>query len=157
LGCSRIPDNGANWVPLPPNQSPFGAESVFSFYAPTDRAPGSNLLAPEQRLLNAQELTSRLNLANGMRWNAATETQGVDNLDRAGCNVQPLVDAYWRSPRDFADQLSQRYFRGAMPPTLRANLEQLIREPSWDARDRYEGPLVMLDFALGTPYFGVVK
>jgi hypothetical protein len=40
---------------------------------------------------------------------------------------------------------------------LRANLEQLIREPSWDPQDRYEGPLVMLDFALGTPYFGVVK
>ena len=48
---------------------------------------------------------------------------GWSNFSR---NVQPLVDAYWRSPRDFADQLSQRYFRGAMPPTLRANLEQLM-------------------------------
>jgi uncharacterized protein (DUF1800 family) len=157
LGCSRFPDNGGNWIPLPPNQPPFGAMSVFSFYAPTDRAPGSNLLAPEQRLLNAQELTSRLNLANGMRWNAATETQGVDNFVRAGCDVRPLVDAYWRSPRDFADQLSQRYFRGAMPPTLRANIEQLIREPAWNTSDRNEGPLVLLDFALGTPYFGVIK
>ena len=157
LGCSRFPVDPNGWTGVPPNQSPFSAESVFSYYAPTDRAPGSNLLAPEQRLLTAQELTSRLNQGNGYRWNWKQNRSSLDAFVAAGCEVQPLVDAYARSPRDFSDYVAPRYFRGAMPPTLRTNIEQLIRQPQWNVNDPYEGPLLMLDFALSTPYFGVIK
>jgi uncharacterized protein (DUF1800 family) len=157
LGCSRFPVNPDGWTGGPPNQTPFSAESVFSYYAPTDRAPGSNLLAPEQRLLTAQELTNRLNQGNGFRWNWKQNRSSLDAFVEAGCTVQPLIDAYARSPRDFSDFLAPRYFRGAMPPTLRTNIEQLIRQPQWNVNDPYEGPLLMLDFALSTPYFGVIK
>jgi hypothetical protein len=44
-----------------------------------------------------------------------------------------------------------------MPPTLRTTIEQLIRQPQWNVNDPYEGPMRMLDFALSTPYFGVIK
>jgi uncharacterized protein (DUF1800 family) len=157
LECTRFPDNNDGWINPSPNQQPFDAESVFSFYAPTDRAPGSNLLAPEQKLLNAQELQARLGQASNFRWDQRNQRHGLDNFNRAGCKVQPLIDAYAKSPRDFSDFLSQRYFRGAMPPTLRTNLEQLIRQPQWDVNDASEGALIMLDFALSTPYFGVIK
>ena len=156
LGCITVPTS-SNSVPLPPNQAPFNAESVFSYYAPTDRAPGSNLLAPEQRLLNASELTSRLNLAYSMRWDPVAQQATVNAFVQAGCNAQELVDAYARSARSFSDFLSERYFRGAMPPTLRTGLEQLIAKPQWDARFPIEGSIRMLDYALFSPYFGVIK
>lgn len=159
LGCERIPRN-SDWshLPLPPNQNPFAAESVFSFYAPTDRAPGSNLLAPEQRLVNATELTFRLNLVSGMkRREPSSNTHSLKFLEDAGCEVSEVVDAYRRSPRNFNDWMSARFFRGAMPPTLRGNIEQLIREPQWDTSDPIDGPLRMLDYALAGPYFGVIR
>jgi uncharacterized protein (DUF1800 family) len=156
LGCTRVPAQ-QTWIPLPPNQTPFNAESVFSFYAPTDRAPGSNLLAPEQRLLNASELTNRLNLANSLRWDPVAQQTSLAAFTQAGCEAQALVDAYAASPRSYIDWLSDRYFRGAMPPTLRNNLEQLIAKPQWDARFPMEGALRMLDYALFSPFFGVIK
>jgi uncharacterized protein (DUF1800 family) len=156
LGCSKVPTS-SNWVALPPNQAPFNAESVFSYYAPTDRAPGSNLLAPEQRLLNASELTSRLNLAYGMRWDPAAQQVTVNAFNLAGCDAQALVDAYAASPRTYIDWLNERFFRGAMPPTLRTSMESMIAKPQWDARQPIEGTMRMLDYALFSPYFGVIK
>lgn len=156
LGCSRVP-SWSNSIALPPNQAPFNAESVFSYYAPTDRAPGSNLLAPEQRLLNASELTSRLNLAYSMRWDDAAQQVTLNAFTQAGCNAQALVDAYAASPRTYIDWLNERFFRGAMPPTLRTSMESMIAKPQWDARQPIEGAIRMLDYALFSPYFGVIK
>jgi hypothetical protein len=44
-----------------------------------------------------------------------------------------------------------------MPPTLRSNIEQLIRNPQWNAANISEGALRMLDYALASPYYGVIK
>lgn len=150
LGCTQVPLNmwGAN---LPQAQQPFFADSVFSFYAPTDRAPGSNLLAPEQRLLTSSEFSARLSFTTGMTW------ESVDNLRAAGCAVDALAQAYAASPAEFNNLLSQWYFRGAMPPILRNEIEDQIRQPAWDTRNPFRGPLYMLDYALSTPYFGVIK
>ncbi len=138
------------------SQPPFAQDSVFSFYTPFDRAPGSNLLAPEQRLVDASELTGRLNQANDLRYNRIARTNDLKPLTDAGCQVQPFIDAYTRSPKDYLDLLSSRYFRGAMPPTLRSNLEQMIQQPNWRGDDASEGAMRMLDLALATPYFGVI-
>lgn len=147
------PDN--YW--LVSGQRPFNPESVFSFYAPTDRAPGSNLLAPEQRLVDARELTTRLSEANGLRFNRTLKVNDLQPLRDAGCDIALFIDAYSRSPKDFLDLLGERFFRGAMPPTLRNNLEQMIRQPAWNATDMSEGAMRMLAFALATPNFGVIK
>ncbi len=156
MGCARFPVN--QWGPfLPQNQKPFAPESVFSFYAPTDRAPGSNLLAPEQKLVNASEFTGRLSLTQSVRWSASQQENRLKGLVDAGCNVEALLAAYGRSSRDFNDYLSTRFFRGAMPPTLRSNIEQLIQQPHWDTKDLAEGALRMFDFALTSPYYGVIK
>ena len=67
--------------------------------------------------------------------------------------------AFANSPRAFNDLLSARFFRGAMPPTLRSNIEQIMREPwpPWNKNDPFEGAMRMIGFALATPYFGVSK
>lgn len=157
LGCTKAPLANGDWLRLPGQQHPFSAESVFSFYAPTDRAPGSNLLAPEQRLVNGTELTTRLDWSSGFLWQSNSQPASLKNFNDAGCQVQPLIDAYAASPRQFNDWISERYFRGAMSPSLRSVIEQQIRQPEWDTSNPMFGAMRMFDLALTSPYFGVVK
>lgn len=159
MGCRTFPGNSWNGdAAVPGTQRPFNAESVFSFYAPTDRAPGSNLLAPEQRLLTAVQIRDRLTQGE---WPTSWQTSGrtYGPITAAGCGLDELRTAFVDSPRAFNDLLSARYFRGAMPPTLRSNIEQLMREtsPPWNRNDPQEGALRVLGLALTTPYFGVMK
>lgn len=158
MGCTRnlIATSDGLPVPLPQN---FGeAPNVFSYYLPTDRAPGSNLLAPEQRLATPGEMRDRLgrmdNWLGGPNWVGRSDKTFVD----ASCELPLFVQAFQASPKAFADLLSARYFRGAMPPTLRANLEQRMRaKASWDTTPADVGLLVLLSYALVTPYYGVQK
>ncbi len=155
IGCNRFPTN--EWGPfLPASQRPFSPISVFSFYAPTDRAPGSNLLAPEQKLVNASEFTERFSLVNRVRWDNLAQQNNWKALTNAGCGIDALVTAYNTSPRAFNDLLSEKFFRGAMPPTLRSNIEQLIQQTEWP-KDPAERTILMFDYALTSPYFGVIK
>lgn len=152
LSCKTFPEWDGGWIRTPDLQRPLSAESVFSYYAPTDKAPGSGLLSPEQKLINASELTMRFRLATETR-----EGESLRLLTTAGCDVNALINAYSTSPTAFNDFLSARFFRGAMPPTLRSNIEQLIRNPQWNAANISEGALRMLDYALASPYYGVIK
>jgi uncharacterized protein (DUF1800 family) len=161
MGCRTVP--ARNWNIDEPSftgsQNPFRPESVFSFYAPTDRAPGSNLLAPEQKLLTANDSRDRLSLSTWPVKYANNGTRSYELFTAAGCPLEPWRTAFAQSPRAFNDLLSNRFFRGAMPPTLRSNIEQMMKEvwPPWDRNDPTEGALKMIGFALATPYFGVIK
>lgn len=160
MGCRSFPGNSWNGdAAVPSTQRPFNAESVFSFYAPTDRAPGSNLLAPEQRLLTAVQIRDRLTQGEWPTSWQASSGRTYGPITAAGCGLDELRTAFVDSPRAFNDLLSARYFRGAMPPTLRSNVEQLMREtnPPWNRSDPQEGALRVLGLALTTPYFGVIK
>ena len=128
------------------SQQPFNADSVFSFYAPTDRAPGSNLLAPEQRLLNASELSSRL-----VGLTLTSEAQAI----AAGCDSARFAKAFSTSPQAFAELLSERYFRGAMPVVLRQNLIDLAPDIWGDTP--HEKAARLLLYALATPYYGAIR
>jgi uncharacterized protein (DUF1800 family) len=128
-----------------PAQRPFDPASVFSFYMPTDRAPGSNLLAPEQRLLTAEDLSWRLG-----GW-------VPDGVKRAGaaCDAGAFGRAYSNSPSAFADLVNERYFRGAMPATLRQNLIELAPTTWGNTPD--QKAISLLQYALATPYYGVIR
>ena len=89
------------------------APSVFSFYLPTDRAPGSLLLAPEQGLLNGGELSTRIGDL------AYYVDQGSAKLTEAGCQFEEFEQALVASPETFLDLASLRYFRGSLPPAHR--------------------------------------
>ncbi len=129
-----------------PTQNPYNAESVFSFYAPTDRAPGSNLLAPEQRLLNASELASRL---SGYTLASATAAAA------AGCDSATFSRALAVSPGTFINLVSERYFRGAMPVALRHHLTELA--PVVGGSSTHEQATRLLLYALASPYYGVIR
>lgn len=154
LGCQRIPTNGWGSA-LGSMQNPYWASSVFSFYAATDRAPGSRLLAPEQKLLNASELTSRLVSLANMRWQDGPSPGSDAAFTRGGCDVAQVYAAFAQSPKAFADWTEKRFFRGAMPPPLRRVVEQRVREASAATSDmRHQSALRILSFALTSPSFG---
>jgi len=67
MACRRNPKWGADGHYRVHQQMPNFAESVFGYYAPADRAPGSSLLAPEQRLLDVNEFRSRLREPEDLR------------------------------------------------------------------------------------------
>jgi uncharacterized protein (DUF1800 family) len=162
MGCTAFPSStwGAGNPAVSGTQRPFAQNSVFSYYAPTDRAPGSNLLAPEQRLATTEELRNRTNQASWpAQWDSTSQKQDVSRLRAAGCDIDGLSAAFFKSPTAYADHLSARYFRGAMPPTLRSNLTDImsLQWPPYNKTDPFEGALRMLNFATLTPYFGAMK
>ncbi|MFO1249838.1 MAG: DUF1800 family protein [Inhella sp.] len=160
LGCRQMPQTIWGATAFSEGQKPFSPESVFSFYAASDRAAGSNLLSPEQRLLTARELRDRITLPEWpTAWDPRSGTRSYLLYEPTGCDLAGLRAAFVSSPRAFNDYLTARYFRGAMPPTLRSNIEQLMREPwpPWNRDDPTEGALRLLGFALSTAYYGVSK
>ena len=150
LGCTAPLNWGDGNLLGLPGQQPFGPPSVFSFYLPTDRAPGSNLLAPEQKLLTTDELTQRL---GRLSWTLLGD--GAKTNMQSGCEVAAMGQAFAQSPKAFVDLVSARWFRGAMPPTLRSNLMALAVAQTWTTPD--QGAFTLLQYALSTPYFGVIK
>ena len=131
------------------NQQPFNPASVFSFYSPTYRAPGSLLLAPEQKLLTSQEFSGRLGGLSGI---ANTAPQ---NLSSAGCKLDEFATALSTSKRAFLNLASARYFRGSMPPPLRDSAEALVDQLTWMSPT--EKAASMIQFLLFSPAFGVIK
>jgi hypothetical protein len=120
LDCKKALRYSEGGVVQPNQQNALSPATVFGFYLPTDRAPGSNLLAPEQKLLNTSELSSRF---GGWALSALNDPLGTNN--DAGCQIDDLTKMLERSPREFVDSLNLRYFRGAMPPLLRTSILDL--------------------------------
>lgn len=149
LGCKATPFRPSSEALFRSvGQEPFFADSVFSFYAPSDTAPGSNLLAPEQRLLTGFEFVSRTGSLTDVQLNWGSA------LRDAGCDLQPFVQAASRSSNDLIDLIGQRWFRSALPAAQRSSIEAAWRSmshPSIEARVAYT-----IQFALVSPQFGAM-
>lgn len=151
LGCVRQP--AIPWAPEfryePIGQRAGGAPSVFSFYMPTDRVPGSGLLAPEQRLMNSEEFSNRLGLLTGI---VRDDAKAITD---AGCSVEEYVRAYEQSPRTLSALISKRFLRGVMSPPLRDAVEDVASSLTWASKT--EQALTGLLLALSSPSFGVMR
>lgn len=156
MGCKRTTHNNWNGIEYVDTtlQDPTSIPSVFSFYQATDRAPGSNLLAPGQKMLNTAVFTRLLETWTS-RFADPNNPSYQDNLTKTGCNIGELVNAFKSSPSVFLDLVSKRWFRGAMPESLRSILQSLIREQPWSSPE--QGAFNILSFALINPAFGVIK
>jgi uncharacterized protein (DUF1800 family) len=131
------------------DKHPLNAESVFNFYPPNHRAPGSNLLAPEQKSLLSSEFSSRLGRYGDWR--------DEQVLLAAGCDVEPFKRAIAKSDEALLDLISERYFRGAMSGTLRQGLKDGLAGQSWqrETPTRFLGAMVQM--ATFTPAMGAIK
>jgi uncharacterized protein (DUF1800 family) len=151
LECKKALRDSNGRVAVPREQNALDPSTVFGFYLPTDRAPGSNLLAPEQKLVNTNELSSRF---GGWPIGRLNDTSG--GADDSGCQVDELARILERSPKEFVDTLSTRYFRGAMPPLLRSSILDLAAgQTTWGSSRRKA--VLLTQYALSSPAFGVMK
>ena len=131
------------------NQMALNAPSVFSFFSPMHRAPGSNTLAPEQKLLDSKEFRDRL---GGL--SSVYDSDGAA-FNAAGCDFASFVTALEKSPQAFLDLMSQRLYRGSLPPTLRQAAQILLNETANESTGQRAA--LVLTFLLTTPAFGVIK
>lgn len=160
LGCRKFPSNIQGASNLVGNQVPFMPETVFSFYSPHGTASGSTLPAPEQKLINAQEFQTRMNTAAGIYWspNASdTADSALASLRDAGCEIDTLNQHYSTSIDSYLDYVSMRYFRGVMPASLRRELQTVNAAIASYESLSTRRALHLLQYALVSPYFGVIK
>ena len=154
LQCTTVPLNEYGNIFQTKNQQAFNAQTVFSFYAPTDRAPVSQLLAPEQKLLTTLELRTRLD-------NFTELANLPKNLSDAGCKYDEFLTAYDKSTRDFLNLISARYFRGSLSPTLREAAETVINEQYFGSPANYwtsaRRAAFVMQILLTSPSFGTIK
>ena len=151
LGCRMALRQGENEGALRPwmsTQRPFNAYSVFNYYPPNHRAPGSNLAAPEQKTLNSEEFSSRL---GEFSYTFSFE----NNLVNAGCDVQSFKKAAAESDDKVISLLSDRLFRGSISSALRQGLMETRGSMYRPNPMALTG--AMVDLASITPAFGVSK
>lgn len=131
-------------------QRPFNADSVFNFYPPNHRAPGSGLLAPEQKTLNSEEFSRRLGDFSGQLGREAALTD-------AGCDVATLRSSASTSKEALTLLLSDRLFRGAMSANLRQGLIDTTSDNNAYLSNPFALTGAMIDLIAITPSFGVTK
>lgn len=151
LGCKvavRKTDR-PNQVIQSNNQTPFNAYSVFNFYPPNHRTQGTNVLAPEQKVLNSMEFSNRMSFFN---WAFENET----TLNDAGCDVATFKAAKAVSDEKLVDLMSERYFRGALSASLGKSFIDAHKN-YWNRNQGLSLMGSMLDMAAVTPAFGVSK
>lgn len=151
LGCKsavRNP-NDSRSVWKNQQQRAFEAYSVFNFYPPNHRTQGTNVLAPEQKMLNSTEFGYRM-------WNSSFGMQNETLLTDAGCDVAIFKEATATSDEALVELLSQRYFRGAMPAALAKSLIESNKN-LWQKDKGLILAATMLDMASLTSAFGVSK
>ena len=140
------------------NQKPFDAPSVFSFFSPDHRAPGSNILAPEQKLLDAKEFRERF---GGLQSIYAGDSKRMigpgEQFRRSGCDFESLELAWKQSPEKFVAVVGERFFKGGMSPLIRDAAFRLIREVNAQGWPDGEKAAVILTFLLTTPGYGVIR
>ena len=131
------------------NQQPLNAYSVFNFFPPNHRTQGTNVLAPEQKLLNSVEFSSRMGFFN---WVLENET----SLNDAGCDVAAFKSAQAVSDEKLMDLMNERFFRGAMPASISKSLIDANKN-LWNRDQGLRLAGSILDMAALTPTFGVSK
>jgi uncharacterized protein (DUF1800 family) len=131
------------------NQKPLNAYSVFNFFPPNHRTQGTNILAPEQKLLNSVEFSSRMGFFSGALQNETT-------LNDAGCDVAAFKAAQAISDEKLMDLMNERFFRGAMPASISKSLIDANKN-LWNKDQGLKLAGSILDMAALTPAFGVSK
>lgn len=151
FGCQRAPGSEINptgiWAP---GQTPFNARTVFNFFTPQHRIPGTTLVAPESKLLSATLLQARANEMTSRFWGPRS---GEAGWLAAGCDASAL-DAASTDAQQAAELISRRLLRGAMPVYLRDAIAVGVFSRNWDPSSRaYDA----VGLTLISPAWGVMK
>jgi hypothetical protein len=151
LGCTATvaSKNGGGQILTAWTQDPFVAPNVFGYFAPNHKAPESLTPAPEQKLLSSSEVRRKI---GSLAW----EMQVVSNFTNAGCEIDLFVKAVERSDEALISLISERFFKGAMPATLRLGAKNLLSK-ELASESSVQKIAKLLEVLVSTPTYGVIK
>jgi len=151
LGCTStvMSRQGEGKIISVGTQRIYAAPNVFGYFAPNHKAPESLTPAPEQKLLRSDEVRRRIGAVS-------YEMEVLSNFTNAGCEIDLFVKAVEKSDEALIALISERFFKGAMPATLRLGAKNLLaNELATQNSVQKFGRL--LEVMISTPTFGVVK
>jgi hypothetical protein len=131
------------------SQRQFWAPSVFNFFPPNHRTQGTNVLAPEQKLLTTEEFSSRASYFTRI-------FQEESNLNTAGCDVEIFKAAQESSDENLLELMNNRFFRGALPATVGMSMIEGNKN-LWSRNTGLSLVGAYLDMAAMSPSYGVSK
>lgn len=151
LGCTStvMSKNGNGVLNAGVSQDPYAAPNVFGYFAPNHKAPESLTPAPEQKLLRADEIRRK---AGALSW----DMQAISNFTNAGCEIDLFVKAVEKSDEALIALISERFFKGAMPATLRLGAKNLLSK-ELASQDSVQKVAKLLEILISTPTYGVIK
>ena len=127
----------------------YAAPNVFGYFAPNHKAPESLTPAPEQKLLRSDEVRRRISALS-------YEMEMLSNFTNAGCELEVFVKAVEKSDEALIALISERFFKGAMPATLRLGAKNLLSN-ELATQTPVQKFARLLEVLISTPTFGVVK
>jgi uncharacterized protein (DUF1800 family) len=127
----------------------YAAPNVFGYFAPNHKAPESLTPAPEQKLLRSDEVRRRISALS-------YEMEMLSNFINAGCELEVFVKAVEKSDEALIALISERFFKGAMPATLRLGAKNLLSN-ELATQTPVQKFARLLEVLISTPTFGVVK
>jgi hypothetical protein len=86
----------------------------------------------------------------------AWEMQVVSNFTNAGCEIDLFVKAVERSDEALISLISERFFKGAMPATLRLGAKNLLSK-ELASESSVQKIAKLLEVLVSTPTYGVIK
>jgi len=151
LGCTStvMSRQGDSKIISVGTQRIFAAPNVFGYFAPNHKAPESLTPAPEQKLLRSDEVRRRIGAIS-------YEMEVLSNFTNAGCEIDLFVKAVDKSDEALIALLSERFFKGAMPATLRLGAKNLLAN-ELASQNSVQKFARLLEVLISTPTFGVVK
>ena len=151
LGCTStvMSRQGDGKIISVGTQKVYSAPNVFGYFAPNHKAPESLTPAPEQKLLRSDEVRRRIGALN-------YEMEVLSNFTNAGCEIDLFVKAVEKSDEALIALLSERFFKGAMPATIRLGAKNLLAN-ELASQNSVQKFARLLEVLISTPTFGVVK
>jgi hypothetical protein len=78
-------------------------------------------------------------------------------LRAAGCEVDAFKRALAVSDDALLDLIAERFFRGAMPPTVRQGMKDVMANRDWERRSPMRFVGFVVQFGTVTPAMGAIK
>jgi hypothetical protein len=127
-------------------QDVFTAPSVFNFYPPTYRLPGSGILSPPSQLQNTATILIRANVTDVLLYAPAPPEPSVPGATGTALDLAPL-DAVANDSGRLLDKLNLLMTHNTLSPDARATLEQAVASvPASDPHTR----VLMATYLLAT-------
>jgi uncharacterized protein (DUF1800 family) len=151
LGCTATvaSKNGGGQILTAQTQDPYVAPNVFGYFAPNHKAPESLTPAPEQKLIGSDEVRRKV---SSLSW----EMKVISNFTNAGCEIDLFVNAVEKSDEALISLISERFFKGAMPATLRLGAKNLLSK-ELATETSVQKVAKLLEVLISTPTYGVIK